>query len=74
MNEITTSQFNTLLINNQNDSSVTLIYMGRESCPVCIELLPQIKQHFKENQLLNNGEKVTQYYFDSEKNKSEETK
>ena len=73
MTNIDTAQLSSF-IENVTDNDVILIYMGRRTCPVCVELLPKINSIFKENKKLTTGEVIQQYYFDSEKYKSEESK
>lgn len=72
MKDIDTIEFDKLLHENQNDP--VMIYMGRMTCPVCVDLLSTIRTIFVENKKLKDGKTVQQYYFDSEKYKSEESK
>ena len=73
MESINTTEFGELL-QTKNQNEPVLIYMGRITCPVCVDLLPKIQTTFSENQKLKNGKAVQQYYFDSKKYKSEESK
>lgn len=71
MENIDSEEFSNIILNSEQ--GVQIIYMGRESCPVCIDLFPKIKTIFNKFQTFDmNGEevKVNQYYFDSEKNKT----
>ncbi len=72
MENIDSTEFNALVTKSENE--VNLIYMGRESCPVCVELLPNIKTIFEKFDILElpSGKiKINQYYFDSEQNRTE---
>lgn len=56
---------------NESQDELSIIYMGRESCPVCVELFPNIKAIFKEFEeitLNTSTVQINQYYFDSEQN------
>ena len=74
MEKIDTEQFGELIQSAETSSEPAIIYMGRMSCPVCIDLMPEIKAILKENEVTADGEKVKQVYFDSEKYKSTESK
>lgn len=59
------------LVINESYDEISIIYMGRESCPVCVELLPNIKAIFKkfdETTVNASTVQINQYYFDSEQN------
>jgi len=73
MEQITTAEFSEILKSSNDNISPVIVYMGRKSCPACVELLPIICSILEENDTLANGDDVKQYYFDSEKNKNEET-
>lgn len=56
-----------------NSDKTFLIYIGRKSCPVCVELLPKIKNVLNENEQVSEKQQRKIYYFDSEKYDSEKT-
>jgi|LSQX01.3.fsa_nt_gb hypothetical protein len=60
-NNIDTEKLNSLISNI--DSNAT-IYIGRKTCPSCINLFPKSKQIFK-------NEKKNVYYYNTDKNRME---
>ena len=74
MESINVDEFSELIAPEAGNTETTLIYMGRKTCPVCVDLMPEIKSILAENETLADGTKTQQYYFDSGKYKSERTK
>lgn len=57
--------------------NITIIYMGRDSCPYCVKLISRINQIFNNSKSIKLGEnsvKINRYYFDSEKNDNKKTR
>lgn len=69
METIDSTQLEALLKHKQEE--IALIYLGRKTCPDCVNAISDIETIFQQNQTLNNGESVAQYYFDTEANQDE---
>lgn len=69
MATLDTTQLEEIL--NGEQEEVTLIYMGRKTCPDCVQAIGDIKKMFQNNQTLADGQHVAQYYFDTDANRDE---
>lgn len=60
-----------ITILEENCDEPVIIYMGRETCPECIMLLPKVSAALAGNKKTADGLSVKQYYLDTDRNNTE---